>query len=82
MAQVIANEYDLVVIRETWLQDGYWELNIQEYQTIQDRQEEDDKWDLIMGNEEIVEALNRYCGFVFTAEDTYNMPVIDDKETK
>ena len=41
MAQIIANEYDLVAIPETWLQDGHdWELNIQEYQTVRrDRQE-------------------------------------------
>eukprot|EP00061_Rhincodon_typus_P000232 g10983.t1 len=32
MAQIIANEYDLVAITETWLQDGHdWELNIQGY---------------------------------------------------
>ena len=29
-AQIIANEYDLVAITETWLQGGHdWELNIQ-----------------------------------------------------
>ena len=40
-AQIIANEYDLVAITETWLQHGdEWELNIQGYQTVRrDRQE-------------------------------------------
>eukprot|EP00061_Rhincodon_typus_P000009 g10035.t1 len=39
--QIITNEYDLVAITETWLQDGHdWELSIQGYQTIRkDRQE-------------------------------------------
>eukprot|EP00061_Rhincodon_typus_P016630 g44942.t1 len=35
-----------------------------------------------MGNEEIAEALNRYFMLIFTVEDTNNLPVIDDKETK
>eukprot|EP00061_Rhincodon_typus_P012566 g38384.t1 len=43
---------------------------------------ENEKGDLIIGNEEIAEALNRYFVSVFTVEDMNNMPVIDDKETK
>eukprot|EP00061_Rhincodon_typus_P013532 g39958.t1 len=43
---------------------------------------EDEKGGLIMGNEEIAEALNRHFVLVFTVEDTNNMPVIDDKESK
>eukprot|EP00061_Rhincodon_typus_P003763 g20910.t1 len=35
-----------------------------------------------MGNEEIAEALNRYFVSVFTVEETSNMPVIEDRETK
>jgi len=44
-AQIIANEYDLVAITETWLHGGRdWELNIQGYQIIRkDRQEGKDK---------------------------------------
>eukprot|EP00061_Rhincodon_typus_P003140 g19387.t1 len=43
---------------------------------------EDEKGDLIMGNEGITEALNKYFMLFFTLEDTNNMPVIDDKGTK
>eukprot|EP00061_Rhincodon_typus_P003552 g20369.t1 len=35
-----------------------------------------------MGNEEIAEASNRYFVSIFPVEDTNNLPVIDDKETK
>eukprot|EP00061_Rhincodon_typus_P004674 g23153.t1 len=43
---------------------------------------DDEKVDLIMGNEEIAEVLNRYFMSVFTVEDMSNVPVINDKETK
>eukprot|EP00061_Rhincodon_typus_P009418 g32916.t1 len=42
----------------------------------------DEKEDLIMGNEGIAEALNKYFVLASTVEDTNNMPRIDDKETK
>ena len=41
---------------------------------------EDEKGDVITGNEEMAEALNRYFVSVFTVGDTNNMPKIDDKK--
>ena len=38
---------------------------------------EDEKGDLIIGDEEMAEELNRFFGSVFTVEDTNNMPVAD-----
>ena len=35
---------------------------------------EDEKGDVITGNEKMAEALNRYFMSVFTVEDTNNMP--------
>ncbi|XP_048470841.1 PDZ domain-containing protein 2 [Rhincodon typus] len=83
--KIIVDGYDLVAIAEIWLQGGHdWELNIQGCRTIRrtDRREEDEKENLITGNKEIAEALNRYFLLVFTVEDTNNLPVIDDKEAK
>ena len=35
MAQIVTNEYDLVAITETRLQDGHdWDLNTQWYETV------------------------------------------------
>ena len=41
---------------------------------------EDEKGDVITGNEKMAEALNRYFVLVFTVEDTNNMPKIDDRK--
>ena len=41
---------------------------------------EDEKGDLIIGDEDMAEELNRFFGSVFTVEDTNNMPVTDGKK--
>ena len=41
---------------------------------------EDEKEDVITGNEKMAEALNRYFVSVFTVEDINNMPKIDDRK--
>jgi len=41
---------------------------------------EDEKGDVITGNEKMSEAVNRYFVSVFTVEDTNNMPKIDDRK--
>ena len=42
---------------------------------------EDEKGDLIMGNEEMAEALNKFFVSVFTVEVTSNVPKIDGRGT-
>ena len=41
---------------------------------------EDEKGDVITGNEKMAKTLNRYFVSVFTVEDTNNMPKIDDRK--
>ena len=43
---------------------------------------EDEKWDVITGNEKMAEALNRYFVSIFTVGDTNNIPKIDDRMAK